>query len=470
MRPPRFLDSMAGRIFAILLVGIAVSTILGLFLADQRRIADLRRIQSVRTAERFDDFLRRLDATPPDERRRLASVGTVFLHQTTGPVPGEPDGEVAALLRSRLPGGLGIWVTSVPVTLCGPPRERRRGGDDSEQLWRATVEATDCWSITARLSDGTRWSFLTGPPPLLLKARTFDPAFLFVLAVTAAALALMVARMAARPIRALSAAAAKLGPELDAPQLPERGPADVRAATRAFNAMQHRLGQHLHEQTHMIAAITHDLQTPMTRLRLRLDQVEDEELRDRLLSDWQAMRGIVDEGLELARSTGNREEPVRLDVDSMIASIVEDEVDMGHVATFDRRAGKDVRCRPQMVRRCVQNLVDNAIKHGGSAHLSTWIDPRGLVIEVRDHGIGIPEDRLEAVFEPMVRLEESRSRDTGGTGLGLTIARVLARRNGADIHLENHPDGGLVATVTFPRQADFSARASDRRWSRSAAS
>jgi len=227
----------------------------------------------------------------------------------------------------------------------------------------------------------------------------------------------------------------------------------VRIAIRAFNAMQRRLHQHLHEQTHMISAITHDLQTPMTRLRLRLDEVSDEHLRARLLADWRAMREMVDEGLELARSTGAREEFVQLDVDSLIESIVEDAQDMGHKASFDRAAGLDIRCRPQMLRRCVQNLVDNAIKYGGSAHLSTIASADGLLIEIRDHGPGIPENRLEDVFEPMVRLEESRSRETGGTGLGLTIARILARRNGGEVRLRNAPEGGLVATIALERSA-----------------
>ena len=201
----------------------------------------------------------------------------------------------------------------------------------------------------------------------------------------------------------------------------------------------------------MIAAITHDLQTPMTRLRLRLDALQDDELRRRLLDDWRAMEAIVDQGLELARASDAQETLVRLDVDSLIASLVDDAAETGADVVFDHAAGKDIVCRPQMLRRCVQNLLDNAIKHGGDARLSTIATGQELLIEVRDHGPGIPESRLDEVFEPMVRLDPSRSRETGGTGLGLTIARILARRNAAHITLINAPGGGLVARLAIKR-------------------
>nr|WP_131588951.1 HAMP domain-containing sensor histidine kinase [Sphingomonas melonis] len=223
----------------------------------------------------------------------------------------------------------------------------------------------------------------------------------------------------------------------------------MRLAIRAFNDMQARLVEHSAEQTQMIAAITHDLQTPMTRMRLKLEQMEDDATRMRLLSDWNAMRAIVEEGLALARSTDMREEPVLLDIDSLIESIVEDEREAGNVAAFDAAAGRDWICRPQMLRRCVQNLVDNAIKYGGEVNLSTHSEAAGLRIEVRDPGPGIPADQLETVFLPMVRLETSRSRETGGTGLGLTIARNLARRMGAALTLENGSPRGLVCTIRF---------------------
>jgi signal transduction histidine kinase len=189
---------------------------------------------------------------------------------------------------------------------------------------------------------------VTGPPPLLRAAYGPDPAFLAVIAVAAALLAFVVAHTAGAPIRRLTHAASDVRPGTPLPELTETGPGDVRSAIRAFNDMQQRLSRHAAEQSYMIAAITHDLQTPMTRLRLKLEQIDDAALQKRLLADWQAMRAVVEEGLELVRSTGRNEEPVLLDIDSLINSIVEDEREAGHIATFDMAAACDWRCP----RRC----------------------------------------------------------------------------------------------------------------------
>lgn len=451
-RLPRALDAMAGRIFVILLIGIAVSATLAITLADRHRIADIRRIQTVRTAERVGELIVRLDSMPLNARVAVSRYGVTFVDaRAVDTLGGRPDPDLTALLRARTPDAIGVAAMHIPVAACEQRIGPRRQASPADRALRRAVQITDCWQITTRLRDGQVYRLVTAPPPLLLKAsRSFDPAFLAILALAAGLLAAIVARMAAAPIRALAAGATTLGHDLDAPLLPERGPADVRVAIQAFNAMQDRLRRHMNEQTHMLAAITHDLQTPLTRQRLRLEQIPEGALRERLLADWTAMRGIVDEGLELARSTGVVEAEARLDVDSMIASIVADEAEAGHIVSFDLCAGRDVACRPQMLRRCVQNLVDNAIRHGGDAHLSTEVVGRTLCIGVCDSGPGIPQDRLEDVFEPMVRLETSRSRETGGSGLGLTIARILARRNGGTITLENMPARGLRATIHLP--------------------
>ena len=461
MKAPLTLDSMSGRIFVILLIGIALAGTLGVALSEQRRVAEVRHIQAIRAIERMAGFLGELEATAVSHRDHEAREARRFVRVARADDgPAKLDSSLTDLLRSQLPPGVDASVESVPVARCDIPGEGDGDGDSAEhasrppdpeaaRAWKAVVAATDCWRITAHLRDRSAWSFVTGPPPLLKAAYSPDPAFLLVIFIAAALLALLSARIAGAPIRTLTRAATRLEPNVQPSTLAETGPSDVRGAIRAFNAMQERLARHAAEQTHMIAAITHDLQTPMTRLRLKLEQMDDVATRERLLSDWRAMRAVVDEGLELARSTDEREDAVLLDIDSVINSIVEDEQEAGNVATFDEAAGRDWYCRPQMLRRCVQNLVDNAIKYGGEAHLSTHADANGLRIEVRDPGPGIPDDQLEAVFEPMMRLETSRSRTTGGTGLGLTIARNLARRMGASLRLANNPDGGLVGVIVF---------------------
>lgn len=457
MRLPRTLDTMIGRIFMILLVGILLAGTLGVALSEWRRVAEIRHIQGIRAIERIAGFLGELEAVPVARRRHEAREAHSFVRMAG---PGDGSGlrapELTGLLAAQLPRGVGASVNVLPVARCevitnadaDDPDERVRPSP-TMRAWRSVVAATDCWRIGVRLSDGSVWSFVTGPPPLLKANYGPDPAFIVVVAAAAALLALLIARIAGAPIRTLTRAAGRVGPEAAAAALPESGPSDVRLAIRAFNDMQARLVEHSAEQTQMIAAITHDLQTPMTRMRLKLEQMEDDATRMRLLSDWNAMRAIVEEGLALARSTDMREEPVLLDIDSLIESIVEDEREAGNVAAFDAAAGRDWICRPQMLRRCVQNLVDNAIKYGGEVNLSTHSEAAGLRIEVRDPGPGIPADQLETVFLPMVRLETSRSRETGGTGLGLTIARNLARRMGAALTLENGSPRGLVCTIRF---------------------
>ena len=199
----------------------------------------------------------------------------------------------------------------------------------------------------------------------------------------------------------------------------------------------------------MLAAIAHDLQTPLTRLRLRLEKVENEELRDRLIHDLALTQDIVKEGLDLARSV-DAEEPFELiDLDSLIDSICDDAVDAGLKVTQSGKIGVPVKVRPNALRRCLGNLVDNAVKYGGFAQVNVQKNGAKIVISVVDGGPGIPEDQLEAVLKPFQRLETSRSRDSGGIGLGLTIAANIAERHRGRLYLRNiGKDGqGLEAIV-----------------------
>jgi signal transduction histidine kinase len=200
----------------------------------------------------------------------------------------------------------------------------------------------------------------------------------------------------------------------------------------------------------MLAAITHDLQTPVTRLRLRLENVADETLRERLVGDLAAMQALIREGLELARSAESAEQRAALDLDSLLESIVEDAVEAGADVRFDKPSGAVLMLRPLAMHRLFSNLVDNAVTYGQSARVSVEQDAERVVVRIRDSGPGLDGDELEAVFDPFVRLETSRSRETGGAGLGLTIARALAEKDGAWLVLRNHPQGGLEAVVEWP--------------------
>jgi signal transduction histidine kinase len=229
------------------------------------------------------------------------------------------------------------------------------------------------------------------------------------------------------------------------------GPTEVAHAAIAFNAMQDRIGSHLKERLHILASISHDLQTPITRMRLRAEALEDGVDRKKILDDLHEMEHLVREGVAYARSAhGGSEVPVRIDAAAFLESLVFDYQDIGQPVTLSDHISGTAVVRPQALRRVIGNLVDNAIKYGGAAEIEARRDPRGaLCITVSDRGPGIPDDELEQVLQPFYRLEASRNRDTGGAGLGLAIAVQLARAIGGNLSLSNRDGGGLTATVTL---------------------
>jgi signal transduction histidine kinase len=214
--------------------------------------------------------------------------------------------------------------------------------------------------------------------------------------------------------------------------------------------MQARIRQHIAQRTEMLAAITHDLQTPLTRMRLRLEKVGDEELQQKLLGDLSAMQQMVKEGLDLARSMDTTEAMQRLDLDALLDSVCSDAADAGQQVDLKGEADMALMARPMDIRRCLVNLIDNAVKYGKRAHVTVERMAGAARVRIRDEGPGIPQDQLARVFEPFYRLETSRSRSSGGTGLGLTIARNIAEQHGASLSLANHERGGLEAVLVVP--------------------
>ncbi len=225
----------------------------------------------------------------------------------------------------------------------------------------------------------------------------------------------------------------------------------MRRAASAFNRMQTRLRELFDERTRILAAVSHDLQTPITRLQLRAEMMEDAAQRDKVLADLGEMQALVEEGLAYAGSTAApKETEVLADLDALVASLVADYADAGRPVSLAGVCGQPVRTQPRKLRRLLGNLVDNALKFGGSAELTLGVASDPYAISVRDHGEGIAEEELEKVFEPFYRLESSRNRETGGTGLGLAIARQLASSLGVILSLRNHPEGGLEAMLNLP--------------------
>ena len=305
--------------------------------------------------------------------------------------------------------------------------------------------------LGTQLADGS--PFLVeamAPVPMTPPARTL--AAMAALVIGVILITLLAVRIATRPLSRLAQAAEALGEDLERPPLAEEGPVEVRRAATAFNWMQTRLRGLFAERTRILAAVSHDLQTPITRLRLRAELMDDEVLRDKMLADLSAMQALVEEGLAYAGSTAApKEAAILTDLDTLAASLVADYTDAGQPVSLAGPGGhQPVRTRPRTLRRLLGNLVDNAIKFGGSAELLLDGSDRLPAIVVRDRGPGIPDTELGKVFEPFYRLETSRNRETGGTGLGLAIAKQLANALGAELILSNRAVGGLEARVVLP--------------------
>lgn len=280
----------------------------------------------------------------------------------------------------------------------------------------------------------------------------------WVVGVLAAQLALLLlltwyaVRLATRPLQRLADAADALGPAASAQPLSEEGPREVVQAARALNALQARVASYLAERMQILAAVSHDLQTPITRMRLRADLLDDTALRDKLQGDLNAMQALVQEGIAYARSAHSANEPpVRADLHALLDSLVCDYTDAGRAVQLLEMPNLTVQTRPQALRRIVGNLVDNALKFAGAAEIAVTAGEAGAVcIAVRDRGPGIPADQLQAVLKPFYRLENSRSRETGGAGLGLAIAQQLAETLGGRLALANREGGGLEVRLHLP--------------------
>ncbi|NKE65741.1 HAMP domain-containing protein [Ramlibacter sp. RBP-2] len=274
---------------------------------------------------------------------------------------------------------------------------------------------------------------------------------LAVLLVAVLVLSYVAVRWVTRPLHVLAGAAEALGRDIHRPPLAEEGPLEIRQAARAFNTMQGRLVRFIEDRTRIFAAMSHDLKTPITRMRLRADLLDDDELRHRFESDLKEMEAMVTHTLEFMRGMGGQEARQDVDVMALLESLQSDNEAMGRSVTVQGQAAAPYPARVSLLKRCLGNLIDNAVLYGERATVQVEDSSPSLTLRVLDEGPGIPPSELEKVFEPFYRLEQSRSRETGGTGLGLAIARNIAHMHGGDIVLRNRPVKGLEAVLTLPR-------------------
>lgn len=417
--------SLASRIAGLLFVGLLLAYALASLAWLAERGETMGRLMSAYLGRDVATAVAVLDRVPETERTAwLEKLARPNYHYELGAAPGDlrPTETASALARAMAP---------TPITASGA---------------RADGELV----FALKLADGAPLTLRVQPPQLKPSATT-----LVLLAAQIAVLALCGAaavRLATRPLRRLADAAERLGEDPAAAPLPETGPREVAAAARAFNTMQARIAEQLRERSQILAAVTHDLQTPLTRLRLRSELLPAGEARDKLLADIDAMQGLVAEGLHYAASAHAAEEEAKaVDVLALLDGLVCDGQDAGQQISLQAPSSlAPLTTRPRALRRIVGNLVDNAVKFAGAAELVVTPGDGLLQIAVLDRGPGIPADQLQAALQPFVRLETSRNRDSGGTGLGLAIAQRLAQALGATLELQAREGGGLAARLSLP--------------------
>jgi len=234
--------------------------------------------------------------------------------------------------------------------------------------------------------------------------------------------------------------------------LPEKGPEEVSRAARAFNTMQARLARYIRDRTRVLAAMSHDLKTPITRLRLRAELLEDPQARAKFTKDLDEMESMVGATLDFLRGQESGEAVQPVDIGALLESLQADLAEIGGTVRIEGAVRSPFPGRPQALKRCLANLLENAVKYGKSAGVTVDDDGARLEIRIRDEGPGIPPEELEKVFAPFYRVEGSRSRETGGTGLGLAIAKSVAEAHGGSLVLRNRAEGGLEAMLVLPRR------------------
>jgi len=464
--------SLFGRLVLVLLGGLVVAQLLSFAIHMHERGEALSQASGMQAAQRIADIVKLLEPLDPAERRRIVRVFSappLTISLDRGPLRTQEidtgDSARAALFGAMLRRFLGDGRTAAVAVRAGqafPPAAFPKPGfmgPAGHAPWmmpgaamRFGAEPGISFVAQLSLSDGTLVTFdsrqsaeASGWPYRLLLS-------LAVLFAAVIAVSLVAVRWATRPLNALADAADELGRNLDRAPIPEKGPLEVARAARAFNTMQSRLARTIRERSATLAAMSHDLKTPVTRLRLRAELLEDGELKKKISQDVEEMEAMVLAALEFMRGgeTAERVQPV--DVTALLESLQGDAAVLGGQVTLEGSTARPFEGRPQALKRCLGNLIDNALKYGKSATLSVEDATERLVIRVRDRGPGIPEGELERVFEPFYRIEGSRGRDTGGTGLGLSIARNVAQLHGGTLIVRNMEDGGLEAVLTLPRR------------------
>ncbi len=464
--------TLAGQLVAGILAALIVAQLVTFAIfVDERRMA-ARAAARTQVLQRSAAVFRLLENTPPALSSRIAGESSDewirFIVSDTATVGA--DGAQSrdwALRRNfqRYLGREGVVIRMDVDTAGGfvdqmPPLPfrwgrdgegvKRRDDDHREHPRKRRLRPAFGLTLSIGMQDG-RWlnveTLVTPPPP------SWAIPTLSMVGGTAIVLVLIVVvlvRRVTRPLAQLASAAESLGRGADTKPLPEEGPLDIRRTTEAFNRMQERLQRFVRDRTQMLAAISHDLRTPITSIRLRAEFIEDAELRDKIIATLAEMQRMTEATLAFAREDVTAEPSRVVDIAALVDSVAADLADTGMDITCKPGERIDITGRPDALKRVFRNLIENAVRYGQRARVAVSTSGVDAIIAVEDDGPGVPEAARERVFQPFVRLEESRNQETGGIGLGLAISRTIVRAHGGDIVLDNAAGGGLRVTVSLP--------------------
>lgn len=454
--------SILGRALAVLALGLVVSHLTALILYSGNRDEALAVMGGRQTAERIIGIAQAMDETQTQERpslaKRMSRHGQSFNWSMLPAVNQERargfSNVIASELRRLAPAEMDVRVQTFRPDEQFPTEEmpefRRNWGPGFGHGPTPPFGLGRPFVISLRLSDGSWLNAVvaTEPPEVLWRGR-----FLLGFAATTLITLLLVAwavRRAVRPLGLFASAAERLGTDMQAPPMDENGPAEVKRAAKAFNRMQERLKRFVDDRTRMLAAISHDLRTPLTRMRLRAEFVDDEEMRAKMLADLDEMEAMIGATLAFARDEAKSEERVEIDLSELLETLAADARESGQDVSFQGSEPARISAAPLALKRALSNLIDNAVKYGHRARITLGRAPGHYQILIDDDGPGIAVELQEQVFAPFFRVEGSRSKETGGTGLGLSVARGILRGHGGDITIANRPGGGLRVTASLP--------------------
>lgn len=442
----RALDTMATRIFWVLLLGFVGSGWAAMMWANSTRGTSLETLQMVRAAARVSEHVQILDAPLEQVERERQLAALPGIRSADRHIAGvQANAELKGYVEDEFDGRFEVLAFDAPTTACFPMYRVDGLPPARRPEWR--MRPPSCWHVVLE-GDGARSFLVESPMTIINEPPVIDWRFLTALSFAALALSLVISRLVNAPLARLAQAAAKFGQDANTTPLIEEGPREVRETANAFNRMQAELRTYIRNRTVMLASVSHDLQTPLTRMRLRIDQVGDPDLRMRLLHDWRAMSDLVGQGLSVARTSEADEEAVLVDLDSLIESVVDDANAAGLDAVYEASSELEAVVPPVCTARILMNLITNAAKYAGRARLAVDSVDDWIRVSVLDRGPGLDPEQLDALAAGAAAAKPIRS--TEGAGFGLTIASLLAERFGAHIEFSNREGGGLAASLVIP--------------------